>query len=259
MMITAGIDAGTDNMKVLLLGDNTVLASAVIPLGIRPVHLVARYALEEVAEKAGLAANEIVRVAATGIGSEYITFAQDRVSEAVCCARGASWLMPNARTVIDLGSDKCLIVKCQDGVIGKSIRNDRCASGTGRFLQIAANPLGMDAEEMGNISLQSQKDIEINDKCAVFAESEIISLIHLQHRPEDIAKAVLRGLARRIYTLLIKVGLEPELVMVGGVANNKGMVKALEEQIGHPVLVPNKPMVVGALGGALVAAQRQKV
>ena len=259
MAITAGIDAGTDNVKVVVMSDNTVLAHAVVPLGIKPVHLVARYALDEVAEKSGLAANEIVRVAATGIGSEYITFAQDRVAEAVCCAKGASWLMPNARTVIDLGSDKCLIVKCQDGVLKKLVRNDRCASGTGRFLQIAANPLGMNAEEMGNISLQSQKDIEINNNCAVFAESEIISLIHLQQRTEDIAKAVLRGLARRIYTLLIKVGLEPELVMVGGVANNKGMVNALEEQTGYPILVPNEPMTVGALGGALVAAQRQKV
>jgi benzoyl-CoA reductase subunit D len=258
MMITAGIDAGSENMKILILGDETILSYVVVSQGIKSVHSVARCALEAAVKKAGVAFNEIVRIAATGIGSEYITFAQDRIPEALCCARGSSWLIPSTTTVIDLGADKCLVVKCRNGSLAKSIRNVRCAAGTGRFLQISASPLGMNAEEMGKLSLQSQRNIAINNNCAVFAESEIISLIHQRYRPEDIAKAVFRGLARRIYTLLIKVEFEQDLVMVGGVANNIGMLTALEEQANCPILVPEEPMIVGALGAALIAAQMQK-
>ena len=145
------------------------------------------------------------------------------------------------------------------GILLTTTRNDRCASGTGRFLRIAAEPLGVDPQEMGNLSLKSQKTVEINNTCAVFAESEIISLIHLKHRPEDIAKAVFRGLARRIFTLIMKVDFKPDLVMVGGVAKNAGMVKAMEEQAGCPVVVPEEPMIVGALGGALLAARRKTI
>jgi activator of 2-hydroxyglutaryl-CoA dehydratase len=116
----------------------------------------------------------------------------------------------------------------------------------------------MDVEEMGKLSLQSQREVEISSTCAVFAESEIISLVHLKHRSEDIAKAVFKGLARRIYTMMVKVGFQRDLLMVGGIACNIGMVKAIEEQAGCPVIVPENPILVGALGAALIAAERAR-
>jgi (R)-2-hydroxyacyl-CoA dehydratese activating ATPase len=259
MTVTAGIDAGAENVKVVIVRDGGILSHAALPQGTGTVRAVAARVLQEAAAKAGVASSEIGYVVATGIGREDIPFAQETASEASCCARGASWFVPSADTVIDIGADKCLVVRCRDGVLLTTARNDRCASGTGRFLKIAAEPLGVDPQEMGNLSLTSQKTVEINNTCAVFAESEIISLIHLKHRPEDIAKAVFRGLARRISTLIMKVDFKPDLVMVGGVAKNAGMVKAMEEQAGCPVVVPEEPMIVGALGGALLAARRQTV
>jgi predicted CoA-substrate-specific enzyme activase len=166
--------------------------------------------------------------------------------------------LPSADTVIDMGADKCLVVKCRDGKPLNTVRNDRCASGTGRFLKVAAKPLGVDVEEMGRLSLDSHKDVEINNTCAVFAESEIISLIHLKQHPEDIARAVFRGLARRVYTMIIKVDFKKDLVMVGGIAKNVGMVKAMEEQAGCHILIPEDPIIVGALGAALIASERNK-
>jgi predicted CoA-substrate-specific enzyme activase len=167
--------------------------------------------------------------------------------------------VPSADTVVDIGADKCLVVKCREGRLLNIARNDRCASGTGRFLKVAAAPLGLDPQEMGNLSLISQRTVEITNTCAVFAESEIISLIHQKHRPEDIAKAVFRGLAGRISTLLMKVDFKPDLVIVGGVAKNPGMVNAMEEQAGFPVVVPPEPMITGALGAALLAVQKKMV
>ncbi|MDD5312682.1 MAG: acyl-CoA dehydratase activase, partial [Dehalococcoidia bacterium] len=159
-------------------------------------------------------------------------------------------------TVVDIGADKCLVVKCQHGRPFKTARNDRCAAGTSRFLRIAAKPLGVDVREMGRLALRSQMEIEIDSVCAVFAESEIISLIHQKKHPEDIARAVFKGLASRIYTLLVKVGFEKSLVMVGGVARNEGLVRALEEKAGCSIMIPEEPMIAGALGAALIACEK---
>jgi predicted CoA-substrate-specific enzyme activase len=257
-MISAGVDAGAENIKVAIVEDGRVLSYAVVPLGREAVPAAADAAFREAIEKARISVPQIEYTVATGIGSDYISFAHEKVSEASCCARGVTRLLPSTDTAVDMGADKCLVVRCRDGKLLNTARNDRCASGTGRFLKVAAKPLGIDVEEMGKLSLTSQNRVEINNTCAVFAESEIISLIHLKNRPEDIAKGAFRGLARRVYTLLIKVGFKQDLVMIGGVAKNVGMVKAMEEQAGCPILVPDEPIIVGALGGALLAAQRKQ-
>ncbi len=257
-MITAGIDAGAENMKVVVLEDDRILSHSIVPQGREAVPSAARRAFTEAAEKAGIIPAQMEYIVATGIGSEYISFAHEKATESSCCARGVSRLLTSTSTVIDMGADKCLVVRCLNGRPLNTVRNDRCAAGTGRFLEVAAKPLRMDVKEMGRVSLDSQKDVEINNTCAVFAESEIISLIHLKHRPEDIAKAVFRGLARRVYTLIIKVDFKQDLAMVGGVAKNVGMVKAMEEQAGCHILVPEEPIIVGALGAALIASERNK-
>lgn len=258
-MITAGIDAGTENLKVAIMDEQQILSYSVMPLGRKPVLTVAHLAFKETADQAGLSLSDIDYSVATGVGCDYISFVQARASEAACCAMGATWLIPSTSTVIDLGADKCLAVKSRGGSLLNIVRNDRCASGSGRYLEIASKPLGTDPGELGKLSQKSQKNVVINNNCAVFAESEIISLIHLKHRPEDIAKAVFRGLAGRVYTLIIKVDFQPDLIMVGGVAKNVGMVSALEELLGSPVLVPQEAMIVGALGAALIARRKSPI
>ena len=258
-MITAGIDSGAENTKAVILGEDKVLAYSIIPQGTVSSLPVAQRALAEATERARISPGEINYVISTGSGSEHIAFAHEQATESSCCARGTTWLLPDTDTVIDIGADKCLVVKCQRGKPFKTARNDRCAAGSGRFLKIAAKPLGIEVEEMGELSLQSRVAIGIESTCAVFAESEIISLIHQRYRTEDIARAVFKGLASRIYTLVVKVGFAKNLVMVGGIARNPGMVKAMEEQAGCHILIPQEPIIVGALGAALIAREKKKV
>ncbi|SMC82630.1 acyl-CoA dehydratase activase [Papillibacter cinnamivorans] len=254
-MITAGIDVGMETVKAVVWDPDRAKAySCALPLNQAPVSQTARQAFQAAAAKAEVAPEAVWNIAATGSGREAVEFARSYLGEAVCCARGAGAAAPSAVTVIDLGADKCLAIRCRGGQLQKSLRNDRCASGSGKFLEIAAAPLGVGPKELGQMSLGSRNYIEINNKCAVFAESEIISLIHAKRRPEDIAKAVFRSLARRIYTMAIKLDWEEEVAMVGGVAYNQGMVKALEEELGCRVFVPKEPLVTGALGAALLAA-----
>ena len=256
-MLTAGVDAGAENTKVVILMDDRILSHSIIPQGMEGVLPVVQRAMQEALTLAGIKLDKIENIVGTGIGSEYIPFARSQATESSCCARGGSWLCPSMNTLIDIGANKCLVVRCQNGKPLNTVRNDRCASGTGRFLKVAAKPLGVDVEEMGRLSLQSQGEVEISSTCTVFAESEIISLIHLKHRPEDIAKAVFKGLAQRIYTMMLKVGFQKDLLMVGGIACNIGIVKAVAELAGCPVIVPENPILTGALGAALIAAERK--
>lgn len=255
-MITAGIDAGAENTKALIFKDEKVVAYSLIPQGLDVALLVAERALSEAAKIAKISLSNIDYLVSTGVSGEQLPFCQEYASESAACARGVSWLIPQVDTAIDIGADKCLVVKCQHGRPFRTARNDRCAAGTSRFLRIAAKPLGVDVEQMGRLALRSQVEIEIDSVCAVFAESEIISLIHQKQRPEDIARAVFRGLASRIYTLLIKVGFEKNLVIVGGIAHNVGFIRALEEKVGSKILIPANPMMTGALGAALIAHEK---
>jgi predicted CoA-substrate-specific enzyme activase len=257
-VITAGIDVGAENVKTIILDDGRILSHSVASQGTEATLSVALRGLNESIEKAGITRSAIEYVVATGIGSKYISFADRQATESSCCARGVTWLLPSTGTVIDMGADKCLVVRCKHGRPSNTVRNDRCAAGTGRFLEIAAKPLGLDVGEMGQLALKSRKDVDIESTCAVFAESEIISLIHSKHHPEDIAWAVFNGLASRIYTMILKVGFERDLAMVGGLTKNVGMVKAVEEQAGCHILIPEEPIVVGALGAALIAADKNR-
>jgi predicted CoA-substrate-specific enzyme activase len=256
-VITAGIDAGAENTKAVIVIDNKVLGYSVIRQGMDATLLVAENALAEAAGRAGISTEQIEYLISTGIGGEYIWFSNEQATESASCARAAEWLRADTDTVIDIGADKCLVIKCQRGRPFRTARNDRCAAGAGRFLEIAAKPLGIDVDEMGKLSLQSGQDIGIESICAVFAESEIISLIHKRARTEDIARAVFKGLANRIYTLIMKVGFERNLAMVGGIAKNAGLIRALEEKTGTTIFVPQEPIIAGAIGAALIAFDKK--
>lgn len=257
-MIAGGIDVGAENIKVVILKNQRILSHSILCQGSGSVLTISEKALDDAIKKTELSNTDIVRIATTGIGSEYVSFANQKLTETSCIARGASWLSASIDTVVDIGADKCLVVKVKNGRPINSIRNDRCASGTGRFLKAAAKPLGVDVEEMGRLSLKSEKEVYIENTCAVFAESEIISLIHQKHRREDIAKAVFKGLASRIYTLIMKMGLGKNIYLVGGFGKNAGMLKAMEEQMGGSISVPEEPMIIGALGAALIATESNR-
>lgn len=257
-MITAGIDAGSEYLKAVLLNDDSLLAWSDAGYGRQSVLAVATAGINEVADKAGIARASIERIAAAGTNREKVDFAHEYLLESLCCAQGVNHLVPSGRTIIDLGSDKATVIKCADGTVLQTARNDRCAAGTARYLQITGKLLQVPEEKTGEISLQSMNPVNLEATCTVFVESEIISLIHQGKRPEDILKGVFRALVRRIYPLMLKVGLNKDVVLIGGMAKNIGIVAALEEQIGYKPVIPEHPAIVEALGAALLARHKDE-
>lgn len=257
-MITCGIDAGGDCLKVLLLGDREVLSSSVFPYGMGPVSATAQAGLNDAVTKAGIPQNSIDYIAATGSNRRLVSFAHEYILEPRCCAQGAFWIFPSTRTVLDVGSDKCTVLKCDGGSVLRIVRNDKCAAGTGSYLKVISKLLGVTEEEAGQLSLQSREAVNIEATCTVFVESEIISLVHQGQTREDILRGVFIGLAHRIYPLLLKVAFEPDIALIGGLARNAGIIKALEEQIGCSLLIPEEPIVVEALGAAIIAREKRK-
>lgn len=254
-LITGGIDAGGEYLKVVLLGDNKILSCSSLPYGRESVLTTAQAGLNDAVDRAGISQSVIEYIAATGSNSEEVSPAQGRIVEPTCCAQGATWLVPSTRTVIDLGCDKCTVLKCDSGSVSRIARNDKCAAGTGRYLEVISKLLQVTEEEAGQLSLQSRETVNIEATCTVFVESEIISLIHQGRALEDILRGVFRGLVHRIYPLLLKVAFEREVTLVGGMARNVGIIKALEEQIGYSPVIPESPIIVGALGAAIMARE----
>lgn len=255
-MIAAGIDVGTETTKVVILNNNKIASWHLLAGGDENAALSGEKALSEAAQKAGIKLADIQKLAATGLPDIQFSFVNEQVPEAMCIAKGIEWLLPSTRTVLDLGAGKSLAVKCNQGKPLKIARNDKCASGTGKYLDIVGKILGIGHDEMAELFFQSKESVEIQSTCAVFVESEVISLLHVKSRPEDIARGALRGLVKRIYPLLIEVGLEREVALVGGLARNKGVVAAFEELMGHELIVPPEPQIVAALGAALITREK---
>ncbi len=212
-------------------------------------------ALNQAAEKAKVSVNDVGHIVATGVGRKYITLATEESPEFLCLSKGIDFLLPSTRTLLDLGARKSLAVKCSGGKTMKFATSSKCAAGTGTYLEMVANVLNVNIYEMGELFFKSKESLEMESTCAVFAESEIISLVHAGAKPEDIVKGVFRGLAGRIYSQLLEVGIEKHVAVVGGVAKSKAMVSALEEKVGFKILVPENPEIVGALGAALIAQE----
>lgn len=255
-MFVAGIDVGLENTKVVVLHRGRTVSHAVIPVGGETAEAVAWRGLEEAARKAGILTRDVGYAVATGAGRGDISFATEQMAEIFCLPRGLSHELPSARTAIDVGAEKTLVVRFDRGRPSRYVTNDKCASGAGIYLEMVAKILGLELEETGELSLRSRQPVEVLSACAVFAESEIISLVHQRKRPEDILRGLFQGLAYRLYTLLLSVGFERDVVMVGGVARNAGVVAALRHQLGCEILIPKEPELVGALGAALLAEER---
>jgi predicted CoA-substrate-specific enzyme activase len=223
-----------------------------IPGGMESTAETAQRALVQVVEKAGISTKDVGYISATGVGSQYITFANQRLPEFLCVARGIDSLIPSTRILLDLGARKSMAIKCNRGKITKISASSKCAAGTGTYLKMVANIFNINTEEMSCLSFKSKENLEIQTNCAVFAESEIISLIHNGARPEDILRGVFRGLAGRIYPQLLELGIEKDVAVVGGFARNKALVAALEQMLGFKIMVPENPEITCALGAALI-------
>lgn len=252
-MIVAGIDAGQQTTKVVITKDGKILSAVTLRARGKSAIEAGEQALNEAAEKAGLPVDDIEYSVATGSRRRYLTFAKQHEVDVICLAKGASLLFPSAKTVVDIGAERALTLKCADGDPLDFSTNEKCASGSGIYLETAAKIMEVPLEESGELSLQSKEEFTVTSSCPVFAESEIVSLVHMKKQLSDILSAVYSGVALRTYSLLMKVGVEKDVVMVGGVARNIGVVKAIEKQIGFDMLIPGNPEIVAALGAAFCA------
>ncbi|MFX1378172.1 MAG: acyl-CoA dehydratase activase [Promethearchaeota archaeon] len=258
-MITAGIDCGSKNTKVVLLNEESVLSTASVLSGFDQEES-AKQALNKALEKAGVKREDIKHITVTGAGMEAISFADDNITTVTCDGRGAFFLFPTARTIIDIGAEEGLVVKLgEDGKVKDFGINEKCAAGAGAFIEAMSRALEVDIETMGEMSLRSTKQIPMNAQCTIFAESEVVSLIHQKTAKEDIIRAVHDAIADRNTSMVRQIGIEKEVALIGGVANNIGFVDAMNKNLGFELLVPKdgvSPEYVSALGAALVAQDK---
>jgi (R)-2-hydroxyacyl-CoA dehydratese activating ATPase len=243
--------------KAVILRDKEVTAWVAIPGGRESTAQVARRAMDQVMERAGAAERDIDSIVATGLGRDYVTFTKQKRPEFPCLASGINFLMPSVRILLDLGTRKSIAIKCHGGKAFKLAPSSKCAAGTGTYLKMVANIFNLTIEQMSELSFKSKADIEIQTTCAVFAESEIISLIHNGTREEDILRGIFRGLAERLYPQLLEIGIAKEIAITGGFARNKAIIVALEAMVGFPLLVPENPIITGALGAALIGQTKR--
>jgi len=253
-MIFAGIDVGGKNVHVVIAKNGTILAKVGGPAGINKAEA-AEQLYEEALKRAGLKRGDVTRVVATGSSGSRVAFANGVIPDAAADARGVIKLIPSARTIIDVGGEEGRAIKISpEGKVLDFAINERCAAGTGTFVDTMARALEVPVEEMAKLSLKSTRSIPMNAQCAVFGESEVVSLIHQKTLKHDIARAVHDAIAGRIGSVARIVGLEKDVVMIGGVAKNAGFVESLKMAIGMDVKVPDDPDFVSALGAATAAA-----
>lgn len=256
-MITAGIDVGSTTTKAVVLRDNGVYSFSLRPTGI-DITEAAHGALTEALEKIHLSFEDIDRIVSTGYGRISIPFSTGAITEITCNAAGVHYFYPKASLVVDIGGQDSKVIKMNsEGRVLQFAMNDKCAAGTGRFLEVAAQTLGVRLEEMGRISMESKNKITISSTCTVFAQTEIVSLIARKTGKEDIAAALHESVASRVFGLISSVnpGTKAEVVMTGGVARNPAIVRLLERMMGREVSVPENPQIVTAFGAALLAKE----
>lgn len=231
-----------------------------IPSGFEQ-ELAARDALLAALKIAGLRETDLNCVIATGAGQAAVNFASGTVTEISAAAKGAIKLFPLARTVIDVGAEEGRAVKINnEGKVIDFVINEKCAAGAGSFVEAMSRALEVLPEEMGALSLQGEKSVHMNAQCAVFAESEVVSLIHARISRADIAKSIHEAMAGRIFAMVRRVGIQKEVVMIGGVARNIGFVQAMENLLESKILVHEEyPEYISALGAALIAAEQAGV
>lgn len=254
-MVFAGIDIGSTITKIVLANRSKVLGSVIQRTGAehrRRAHRIMGRALVQ----AGLSFDDLDYIVATGYGRINVPFADAQITEITCHMRGVNWLMPEVRTIIDIGGQDCKGIKVKNGRMVDFIMNDKCAAGTGRFFEIIAKVLGIDIKEIGPLSLKSKKPAEISTLCTVFAEQEALLRLAEGVPIEDIVAGIHKANASRIYGMVKKIKIDEAVAITGGGAKNCGLCRCLEERLQLPVLMPPEPLITGALGAALIAGEK---
>ncbi len=249
----AGLDIGSTMTKVVVLGDG-IVSSLIGPTG--PEHRrLAHKVMAEALTAAGIVFEDLAYIVATGYGRINVPFADRQVTEITCHAKGLHSLLPSVKTIIDIGGQDSKGIKIRDGKVTGFVMNDKCAAGTGRFLEVIADALGVPLERLGEVSLTAERPAAISNTCTVFAEQEVVSRLAAGESVANLVAGIHEAVATRIFGLVGKLKIEKDVAVTGGGAKNVGLVKALEKKLSHPVLVPPEPLITGALGAALIGKE----
>jgi benzoyl-CoA reductase subunit D len=252
-VITAGVDMGTQSVKVVVLKDSKILAESLVFSGFDPA-AAATEAFSKVLEKTRLTRNDLQCIIATGAGADMAPSHNSKISMLGADAKAATFLFPTARTIIDVGAEEARAVKCdENGVMQSFVVNERCAAGAGTFIEAMARALEVEVEEMGPLALKAETASPINATCVIFGESDVVTLIHRQESKPEIARAIYDAMAERITSMVQRLGVTPDVVLIGGVAKDVGFIASLKRKLGTDLLIPENPEFAGALGAALHA------
>ncbi len=257
--MAVGVDIGSLTAKTVVMSPDSCILAFKVVQGKIVDKAAAIASLNQALADARLTQAEIGLLITTGYGRNMVSFGHKSITEISCHARGAHFLFPGVKTVIDIGGQDSKVISLNgDGSVVNFAMNDKCAAGTGRFLEVMAHALEVPIEDMGRLSLQSKSPASISSICTVFAESEVISLRAQGSTRLDIIAGIHEAIARRMHSLVSHVGAIPPVVMSGGVAKNIGVVSSLEKLLGVRIIVPPEPQIVGALGAALFAVDELK-
>jgi predicted CoA-substrate-specific enzyme activase len=249
-----GIDVGSTMTKVVILNGG-IITSIIGPTG--PEHRrLANQVMDEALKKAAIPFQAITYIVSTGYGRINVPFADKQFTEITCHARGIASLFPNAKTIIDVGGQDIKGIKID--ATGKAIdfvMNDKCAAGTGRFIEVIADTLGVPLDKVGDLSLQSKNPAMISNICTIWAQQEVAASLAEGVPIFDLLAGVHQSLADRIIRMVNRLKVEEAIIVTGGGGKNKGLLKALSEQLGHKILVPEEPLITGALGAALLGKE----
>jgi benzoyl-CoA reductase subunit D len=252
-MINVGIDVGAKNIKIVVLRDGEIIGKGQTLAGFE-TQVTTKQLFDDVIKQAGIAPEQIDSITSTGSGRKAADFAKHSVTEVTAASKGASAILPSVRCVIDVGAEEGRTIRCDaDGKIIDFALNEKCAAGAGAFIEAMSRALEVSVEDFGPLSLQSDKEIPLNAQCAVFAESEVVSLLHAKTEKKDIAKAVNDAVASRITSMARKVGFEKDIELIGGMAKNIGFVKALKKALESEIIIPDNPEYISAYGAALIS------
>jgi len=255
-MITAGIDCGAKNTKTVVVKDGEIIGKGSVLTGFDQKKAVEE-SLAKAIEAACISREEISKIGGTGSGRDSIEMADHKVNDIKAMGMAAHFYYPNARTVTDVGAEEGRAAKMNEN--GNAVDfaiNEKCAAGAGAFIEAMSRALETSLEEMGPMALKSDKEIPMNAQCAIFAESEVVGLIHAKTEKDDISKAIHDAMASRIVSMIRRIGINEDVVMIGGVAYNPGFVEAMRRELNlEKIYIPDDPEYGPAVGAAIVAAK----
>jgi (R)-2-hydroxyacyl-CoA dehydratese activating ATPase len=254
----AGIDIGSTWTKAVVIDSESGIVGRVVRETGPEHRKLANRVMEDLLDRAGIPLGEIACLVATGYGRVNVPFADKHITELSCHAIGVAHFFPSAGTAIDVGGQDAKSLRIQDGKLMNFVMNDKCAAGTGRFLEVLADTLGVRLDELGPLSLRATEPVKIASICTIFAQQELVSHLSSGRPIEDVVAGVHDAMAGRTARMARSLGIDGEVVLTGGVAKNAGYVRAVERHLGRPVRVPEDSFITGALGAALLARQRHE-